>query len=494
MKNIAVIGSGFAGLSAASYLAKYGYKVQIFEKNNDLGGRARKFTTHNGFSFDMGPSWYWMPEVFERYFADFNASTADFYTLIKLNPAFEMVLSNQTKLQIPANYQDLLQLFESVEKGSSLALQRFMNSAEKKYNIAFQDLIFSPGLSWLEFCKISIFKNLFTLDIFSSYSTYVKKYFKNPILIALMEFPILFLGAMPQDTPALYSLMNYAGLKLGTYYPLGGFSKIIEGMVSINKKLQVEIFTNAAIQKLHVSKNKIVAITVNNAEVACDGVIATADYHHVENCLLENKYRNYSNDYWDKKTFAPSCLIYYLGVNKKIDNLLHHTLFFENDLQEHAKDIYINKQWSKKPLFYVCCTSKTDPNVAPVGQENIFMLMPIAIGLEDSETTRELFFNEMLQRLEKHVNISIKNNIVYKKSYCVSDFIFDYNAYKGNGYGLANTVLQTAVFKPSMQNKKIKNLFYAGQLTVPGPGVPPCIISGKIVANLINKQINKNIL
>ena len=491
MKKIAIIGSGFAGLSAASYLAKEGYDVHIFEKNNDLGGRARSLKTENGYSFDMGPSWYWMPEVFENYFKDFNYNISSLYTLKKLNPAFEIIFNNQQKIKIPESFDALIALFESIEMGSSIQLQRFLNNAEKKYNIAFKHLIFKPGLSWLEFANKSIILNGLKLDVFTSFSKYVKRYFKHPFLIALMEFPILFLGAMPQETPALYSLMNYAGLKLGTFYPMGGFNKVIESMVLVNKNLGVKIHNNSSIQKINILKNTVNTITLNNSEIVVDGVIASADYHHIENNLLDKEYRNYSSKYWETRVFAPSCLIFYLGINKKINNIEHHTLFFENSLYEHGLEIYKTKQWPQKPLFYVCCTSKSDPNVAPIGHENIFMLMPIAVGLADSTDIREFYFNEMIQRLEAHLKTSIKNNIDYKKSYCVKDFMLDYNAFKGNGYGLANTLNQTAVLKPSMQNKKVKNMFYAGQLTVPGPGVPPSIISGKIAANLLIKYFKK---
>jgi phytoene desaturase len=298
-----------------------------------------------------------------------------------------------------------------------------------------------------------------------------------------MEFPVLFLGAMPQDTPALYSLMNYAGLKLGTWYPIGGFGKVIDAMVQVAKKNGTTLHLNATVEKIEVENKKVKNIIVNGEIFNCDAVLASADYHHVENKLLEPKYRNYTENYWAKRTFAPSCLIYYLGITKKIESLNHHTLFFDEDLEQHSKEIYKTPQWPAKPLFYVCCPSKSDNDIAPEGCENLFLLMPIAPGLEDNETMREKYFKLMMSRLEKKVNEPILPHIDYKKSYCVNDFVIDYNAYKGNAYGLANTLLQTAILKPKIRNKKITNLFYAGQLTVPGPGVPPSIISGNVVAN-----------
>jgi len=342
-------------------------------------------------------------------------------------------------------------------------------------------------LSLLEFVDSKVLKGIFRLQLFSSFSKHVRMYFTHHKLIALMEFPVLFLGAMPQDTPALYSLMNYAGLKLGTWYPMGGFSNVIQGMQQLAESYGVKFHTSANVEKINVVDNQAKSITVNGEKMLFDAVVASSDYHHTESKLLDKEYRNYSEKYWDKKTFAPSCLIYYIGVNKTVANLNHHTLFFDEDLFPHSVEIYKKPQWPTKPLFYVCAPSKTDNNVAPAHHENLFLLMPVAPGLEDPEDIREKYFNLMMDRLEKHTGENIRQHIDYKRSYCVKDFISDYNAYKGNAYGLANILTQTAILKPKVVNNKVQNLFYAGQLTVPGPGVPPSIISGKIVANLLIK-------
>ena len=395
-------------------------------------------------------------------------------------------------MSIPSYYLQLKELFESIEKGSSEQLDKFMKEAKLKYEAGMEDLVYMPGLSLSEFADPKIIKDAFRLQIFSSFSKHVRKYFSNPKLISLMEFPVLFLGAMPQDTPALYSLMNYAGLKLGTWYPMEGFGKVIESIQSVCEKQGTIFHFNAPVEKIVVEENHAEFIIVNGEKLAFDAVVASADYHHIEKDLLPASDKNYSENYWDKKTFAPSCLIYYLGVSKKIKSLQHHTLFFEEDLFQHSKEIYKSPEWPSRPLFYVCCPSKTDTTVAPEGHENLFLLMPIAPGLEDNEAIREKYFNIMMQRLEKHAGEKIEEHIDYKKSYCINDFISDYHAYKGNAYGLANTLMQTAFLKPKIRNKKIRNLFYAGQLTVPGPGVPPSLISGKIAAGqLLNYLKNK---
>lgn len=489
MSLVAVIGSGFSGLSAAAYLSKKGHAVHVFEKNDQAGGRARQLITKNGFRFDMGPSWYWMPDVFERFYNDFGHNSSDFFDLRLLDPAFQIVFGENDTVSIPADFDGLCILFDSIEPGSSVKLRKFMNEAELKYRISFENLIYKPGMSLFEFTSLSSIRHSFRLNIFSSFRKYIRKYFTHPKLLALMEFPVLFLGAMPGDIPALYSLMNYAGLKLGTWYPTGGFKSVVNSMMHICEENGVVFHFNSAVDKILTDRNFVSGITVNGADFACDGIIASADYRHVEQQLLPAKYRNYSAGYWDKKILAPSCLIYYLGIDKKINSLQHHTLFFDEDPDAHARSIYIKPAWPEKPQFYVSCPSRSDPGVAPEGRENVFLLMPIAPGLDDHKHIREKYFRIMLSRLEKFTGEKLEDKIIFKRSYCVKDFIADYNSFRGNAYGLANTLSQTAILKPKIGNHRIRNLYYAGQLTVPGPGVPPAIISGKIASELLTKQL-----
>jgi len=481
-KKIAIIGSGFSGLSAAAYAAKEGHEVHVFEKNSEAGGRARKFVTDNGYTFDMGPSWYWMPDIIESFFEDFGKNTSDFFQLVPLDPQFEMVFS-ESKMNIPHSYIEMRALFEKTEKGSAKKLDEFMEDARYKYEVGMKEFVNKPCHSWFEFVSPKIAKSALKLDLLTNFKKFVRKYFSDPKLITLMEFPVIFLGAAPKDIPALYSLMNYGGYKLGTWYPMGGFSKVIDSMKNVAEHQGVKFHFNASVEQIIVKNSKASSLLVNGKEIDFDTIIASSDYHHTESKLLPEEFRNYTETYWEKLTFAPSCLIYYLGFKEKIPNLKHHTLFFENDLDLHTTEIYEDKKWPTKPLFYACCPSKTDPNVAPENCENVFLLMPVATGIEDSEMEREKYFFEMIVRLEKHTGDSnLLSKIDYKKSYCIKDFKEDYNAYEGNAYGLANTLSQTAVLKPSLRNKKVKNLFYTGQLTVPGPGVPPSIISGKIAA------------
>jgi phytoene desaturase len=441
----------------------------------------------------MGPSWYWMPDVFDKFFAQFGKKTSDYYRLVQLDPGFQIIYGKDDVLKVPASQTELFDIFENIEKGSADKLRVFLKEAKFKYNVGMQQLVYKPAYSWMEFATLDVLKGVAQSNIFSSVSSYVRKSFTDHRLVSLLEFPVLFLGAMPNKIPALYTMMNYAALEQGTFYPMGGMTKIIEGMRDLAVELGVKIETATAIEKISISQNKVYALQSNKGSHLTDALIASADYHHVEQHLLDAEYRNYDEGYWDKKTFAPSCLIYYIGVNKKIKNLLHHNLYFDSDFEQHSKEIYQNPQWPNDPLFYVCCPSKTDASVAPDGMENLFILVPIATGLKDAEEHRDEYFDKLIKRIEKHTGEQFLENIIYKKSYCVDDFVKDYNAYKGNAYGLANTLLQTAVLKPKLKNKKLANMFYTGQLTVPGPGVPPSLISGQIVANEINNYLQKSL-
>ncbi|MBL6660703.1 MAG: phytoene desaturase [Crocinitomicaceae bacterium] len=487
-KKVVIIGSGISSLSASCFLGRKGYDVTIIEKNDSIGGRARKFQV-DGFTFDMGPSWYWMPEVFENFYNQFGHTASDFYTLKRLDPSYRVFWKDDTFTDVPSNLEELKNWFESNEKGSSDKLEQFLKDAEIKYKVGMEELVFKPSLSLFEFANSKVFKGLVSMNLFSSFGKFIRSYFKNEKIIALLEFPVLFLGAMPNETPALYSLMNYADIKLGTWYPEGGMHKFIEAFEKIALENNVKFILNQEVISFEKNEKKVYKVITNKSSFETDIVISGADYQHTDKKLL-NGSANYSDQYWDKRVMAPSCLLFYVGVNKKLKNIEHHNLFFDESLENHGREIYKNPQWPTSPLFYLCAPSVTDNSVAPVNCENLFFLIPIAPDLEDTEQNREKYFDILLERLEKRTGNMISENIIYKKSFCIDDFKNDYNAFKGNAYGLANTLKQTAIFKPSMRNKKLKNFYYTGQLTIPGPGVPPSIISGEVVSKYIMKNHN----
>ncbi len=482
--SIIIIGSGFSSLAASCYLAKAGYDITLIEKNKTIGGRARQLK-RDGFTFDIGPTWYWMPDVFERFFSDFNKKPSDYYQLDKLNPAYSVYFGKNDYITIEDSLEKICEAFETEEKGSSIQLMKFINKAKDNYNIAIKDLVYNPGVSPLELVSLTTMKRL--NQFFSSVKKDVRKAFKNDKLAKILEFPVLFLGAKPSNTPSFYNFMNYADFGLGTFHPKKGMYQVILAMEHLAKELGVNIITDSPVDKINIEKGRAQSVICNNTTYNADIVLSGADYHHTET-LLDKAYRQYSEAYWEKKTFAPSSLLFYVGFDKKIENVEHHTLFFDVDFDVHANAIYDNPKWPEDPLFYASFPSKTDSSTAPENKEAGIFLIPLAPGLEDTKELREAYFNKIINRFEKVTSQTVINNISFKESFCVNDFIKDYNSYKGNAYGMANTLTQTAFLRPKLKSKKVKNLYFTGQLSVPGPGVPPSLISGKLVSELIIKH------
>jgi phytoene desaturase len=492
-KRVIVIGAGFSGLAASALMAKEGYNVTLLEKNDQPGGRARSWEK-NGFRFDMGPSWYWMPDVFDNYFALFGKNASDFYKLKRLDPGYRIHFGQGDLMDVPATMAELEASFEYIEPGSAKNLRSFLAQAETKYKTGMGEYVFKPSHSVTEYFDIDLIKKSLNLQLFTSMSKHVRKYFRHSKLIQLLEFPVLFLGAAPQNTPALYSMMNYADLALGTWYPMGGMHEIVKAMVSIAEEQGVKIELNTEVTKINVENGHVRSVSTDKGDYPADMLIAGADYQYVDQHLIDRPYRNYSKKYWDSRTLSPSCLIWYIGVNTKLEGIQHHSLFFDEDFEQHAKDIYTDPQWPQNPLFYVCCSSKTDPTTAPENCENLFFLMPVAPGIEDKEAIRQEYLDLMIARFEKITGKKISEHIILSRSYAIKDFRADYHSFKGNAYGLANTLKQTAFLKPAMRAKKVKNLIYTGQLTVPGPGVPPAIISGQVAAKEAIKYLSASIL
>ncbi|MDO5509202.1 MAG: phytoene desaturase family protein [Weeksellaceae bacterium] len=482
---IAILGSGFSSLSAATYLQKYGCQVTVFEKNEQIGGRA-SVLEENGFRFDMGPSWYWMPDVFERYFADFNYKPSDFYSLEKLDPAYRVIFGENDSIDISANLEEVISTFENIDPGSGKPLRKFMQQSRDNYSIAMQDLVYEPGIRITELITPATAKklNLFVQNI----SGQTSKITSDPRLQSILDFPVLFLGAKPQNTPAFYNFMNWADFGLGTWYPQGGMHQIVQAMERIALELGVEFHTDNQVTKLEVHDQRIKTVHTNTGTYEFDVVVSGADYAATEQ-LLDSKFRNFTDQYWQKKTFAPSAILFYLGINQKVEKLLHHNLFFDTDFNQHAREIYDKPAFPQKPLFYANFSSKTDSSLAPEGKDSGFILIPVAVDLEDDEQIHQHYYELVMERLEKFTGQALREYVEYKKSFGVQDFKTRYNSCRGNAYGLANTLMQTSVLRPGIRNKKLKNLFYTGQLTVPGPGVPPALISGKIVADFIKKNV-----
>lgn len=480
-KNIVVVGSGLSALAGACYLAQAGNTVSVYEKNNQIGGRLRVLKK-DGFQFDMGPSWYWMPDVFEKFYRDFNHTTSDFYQLDRLDPGYKVFFKDGDSISISAHMDRIYEVFEKEEPGSSQYLKRFIKRAEKNYDIAINDLVYKPGESIFELVRLKTVVNV--NQFFSTIAKDVRKYIKSEKLREILEFPVLFLGAKASNTPSFYSFMNFADFGLGTWHPKGGMYQIVNAFVAIAKELGVEFHTQSNVSEILVENNQVKGCVINDKLIEADLVLSGADYHHTEQ-LLDKNLRQYSESYWDKKTFAPSSLLFYVGFDCKIEGVEHHNLFFDTDFETHASSIYDHAEWPKDPLFYANFPSKTDEEFAPEGKDGGFFLIPIAPGLKDLGDNYDYYFDMIINRLEFQTKQKIRDKVLFREVFSLKDFVKDYNSYKGNAYGMANTLMQTAVLRPNLASSKVKNLYFTGQLTVPGPGLPPAIISGKVVSDLI---------
>jgi phytoene desaturase len=499
-KKVIIIGAGIGGLSAACYLAKDGYDVTILEKNTSIGGRARKLEV-DGYTFDMGPSWYLMPEVFDKFFADFGKQTSDYFALTKLDPMYRIYFGPREFLDISSNLEKNKELFESIEPGSSQKLSEYLKIAKLQYEIGVSQFVYRNYDSIFDFFQKDIMTQGMSMHIFESLENYVKRYFKSPKLQKIMQYTTVFLGGSPKNTPAMYSLMSHCDFNIGVFFPKGGIIRVVEGIAKLARELGVKIITDADVTQIELttrkrllrrSKGILKSVKANNGEYESDIVVANADYHFVDRTLLPKEFAQYSNRKWNSLTVAPSGFILYIGLTKKLPQLQHHTLFFDADWDDHFSAIFDKPRVPKEPSYYVSCVSASDHTVAPKNHEVLFFLVPMAAKFYLSEEQKKEFTEKLISHFESQIGESIKSNIAHMSTYDSTDFRKDYNAFGGTALGLAHTFMQTAVFRPRNKSTKVERLYYVGQNTVPGVGMPMVLISGKLVAQRVSDDERKN--
>lgn len=486
-KKIIVIGAGFGGLSVAALLAKEGNDVTIIEKNSQIGGRARVWKK-DGFVFDMGPSWYLMPEVFERFFSNFGNKPTDFFELHRLDPSYRMFFGEDRVVDIHKDISKNMETFEKIEEGGAQKLRKYLAVSEYEYEVSMRDFVYKDYKSPFDFFNFELLTKGSKLHVFESMDRYTKRFFSSSFARKILEYTIVFLGGTPKSTPALYSLMSHVDFNLGVWYPQGGINKLVEALEKICIKNNVKIITDTEVNKIIVKDGVAIGVEAKNQKIYADIIVSNADYAHMERDLLEKEDRSYSDKYFERAKIAPSGFVIFLGLKKKIPKLIHHNLFLENDWNQHFETIFETPAWPNAPSYYISCPSKTDPSVAPEGHENIFILVPVASGLEDNEKIREQYYKKIISHFEKIIDQKIEEHIVVKRIFAHNDFIKDYNAFKGTALGLSHTLLQSAIFRPSNKSKKVKNLYYSGQYTHPGIGVPMTLICSEIVAKKIRDE------
>lgn len=491
-KKVLIIGSGIGGLSLGCLLAKEGYKVTIVEKNKQFGGRGRVLKT-KGFVFDMGPSWYLLPEVFEEFFQIFDKKASDYYELVRLDPSYRVYLPDNKKIDISSDLEKNLKLFSYIEKDGDKKFKNYLGKAQKIYEILVGELFYEDltSRSMLMSPKmLQSFKGLDPRDLFGSFGSFTKKYFKSEDMRRIVEYGVALIGSHPDKAPGFYAMMSHADFNLGVYYIKGGMGMLFNALYDLSKELGVEYIFDDEVTKIIAQKRTVNGVRLKSGKVfKPDLVVSNADYAHTEINLLDKEFQTYDSKYWENTSKAPSAFIIYLGIDKKLPGLLYHNLFLDRDWKKHFEMFYDREaKWPKNPAYYVCCPTKNDESVAPKGSENIFITVPIPSGVEDTEEIRDKYFSEILKHLESKLDTNLSNHIVYKRIFSQNDFKSDYNAYNGTALGLMNTLRQSSIFRVKFQSQKLNNLYYVGQYTHPGSGLSACIASARIVSRKIVEQ------
>jgi len=485
-EDVVVIGGGFGGLSTACYLADAGANVTIVEKNEQLGGRASRLVS-DGFHFDMGPSWYLMPDVFERFFGHFDRDVSDYYTLSRLDPHYRIFFKDGDQVDLVPDLEQNKQLFESYESGAAEELERYLEKSQRNYEIGMEHFVYTDRPRLRDYMDLDVLRHSWGLSLIGSMQGHVEDYFEHPKLQQIMQYTLVFLGGSPTNTPALYNLMSHVDFNMGVYYPDGGIGAVVDGIVELGSELGVEYVTDQPVTEIAGKRGGFAVRTEHGEEYLCDLVVSDADYAHTEQEMLPPEKRQYSQEYWDSRTYAPSAFLIYLGVEGDVEPLAHHTLVIPTNWEPHFEEIFENPAWPDDPAYYLCVPSKTDDTVAPEGHSNLFALVPIAPDLEDTPEIREQYRELVLDDIAENTGVSLHDRIVFEKVFSVDDFTDRYNSMQGTALGMAHTLRQTALFRPPHRSKKVDGLYFTGSYTTPGIGVPMCLISGQITAEEIVK-------
>ncbi|WP_435077756.1 phytoene desaturase family protein [Halococcus sp. AFM35] len=483
-RTVSVVGGGFGGLSAACYLAAAGADVTVLEKNGQVGGRASQFE-QEGFRFDMGPSWYLMPDVFERFFGHFDADRADYYGLERLDPHYRVFFKDGDRVDLTPDRDQVRAVFESYEEGGAAAFDDYLDRSERTYEAAMERFVYTDRPRLRDWVDTEVFRSApVGLNLLRSMESHVSNYFEHPKLQQIMQYTLVFLGGSPKNTPALYTMMSHVDFNLGVHYPEGGFGGVVAGIADLAEELGVTIETDAEVAEITRRRDGF-SLATAAGEHTPDIVVSDADYAHTEQDLLPEHERQYSEEYWDERTLAPSAFLLYLGVEGDVEPLAHHTLVLPTDWDGHFEQIFEEPAWPDDPAYYLCVPSKTDDSVAPEGHSNLFALVPIAPDLDDTPEIRERYREKILDDIATNTGVGLRGRIVLEETFSIDDFAERYNSLQGTALGLAHTLRQTALFRPPHRSETVPDLYFSGSYTTPGIGVPMCLISGEHAANAV---------
>ena len=477
---VVVVGGGIGGLSAGCYLAEAGASVRVVEKNEQLGGRA-SVLERDGFRFDMGPSWYLMPDVFERFFGHFDRTPSDFYELTRLDPHYRVYFKDGDCVDVTGDREEMAAVFDSYETGAGEALERYLERAEYTYEVGMDHFVYADRTRIRDFLSLDVARHARGLSLLGSMDGHVADYFEHPKLRQLVQYSLVFLGGSPANTPALYNLMSHVDFNLGVWYPDGGIGAVVDALVTLGESLGVSYETGRPVVAIDGEPGAFDIETIDG-RVSADLVVSNAGYPHTELALLGPERREYDAAYWESRTYAPSAFLWYLGIEGEVPELAHHTLVLPREWDDHFREIFDEPEWPTEPAYYVCVPSQTDETVAPDGHSALFVLVPIAPGLDDGAAVREAFGRRLLADLDRHTGTQLTDRIVVEEIFCVSEFVTRYNSFQGTALGLAHTLRQTAPFRPRQRAGDGDGFYYVGADTTPGIGVPMCLISGEHVA------------
>jgi phytoene desaturase len=427
----------------------------------------------------MGPSWYLMPEVFERFFASVGTSVDQQYRLTKLDPQYRVYFENQPPVTVGADPETTKRLFETLESGGGTRLAAYLDGARAKYDAALGKFLYRKYESWTDLADPELLTRGMKLGLLGSLDRFVRRFVTDRRAVQLLEYAMVFLGTSPRQAPALYSLLSHVDFNLGVSFPEGGMNGVARAMERLAKERGVEFLYGHEATRIAVENGRARRVETAGGVFEADAVLNTGDYAWGETRLLEPRWQSYRERYWSRRVLAPSMFLIFLGVNRRLD-LLHHNLYFSDDWNAHFETIFRRPSWPENPCFYVSAITKTDPSMAPPGCENLFILVPIAPGLDDTDEVRARYRDLVLAQVERRTGTRLTDAIVTERVYGPRDFAADYRAYKGTALGLAHTLFQTALFRPSQRSRKVRHLWYAGQYTHPGVGVPMTLISAQL--------------
>jgi phytoene desaturase len=479
---VVIIGGGVGGLAVACLLAKAGRQVTVLEKNEQLGGRASLLGV-GGFRFDTGPSWLLMRGVFEHFFALLDEPLENHLQLTKLTPSYRVFdAASGQQLDILSDLVRDAATFASVEPGADARLRQYLAQVAATNNLTLSRFLYTTFASKREL----LIPKLIRSQLLTSMHREAASFFADPLLQKTISYPAIFLGTSPYRAPALYGLLNHYLFNEGVWYPKGGMYSLVEALVRIGRRQGVVHRTNVAVTKINSTDGRANGVSTQHEQFPADIVISNAGKYHTETSLLGPEQRDHSPKYWQRRSWSPSALLLYLGVNRQYDSLAHHNLLFSKNWRRNLTDIFKSSDFPQDPSLYICAPSKTDATVAPKGYENLFVLAPVSAGLQYTQHQLETFAESVLATLETQMSLpNLRQHILYKRMFCVHDFAERFNSFKGTSLGLQHTLRQSALFRPSNTGKKVQGLYFVGADAHPGVGLPPVLIS----AELLYKQL-----